>query len=57
MYIRVVRWGEVQEFGEMCETEYWSTVYSLFGIITINSNLSNDRSKASSKTIPPHSAN
>ena len=32
VYIRVVRWSEVQEFGEMCELEYYSTVYSLFNI-------------------------
>ena len=31
-------------------------IYIIIIIITIISNLSNDRSKASSKTIPPHSA-
>ena len=37
-------------------TQNYATVWVTIIIIIIISNLSNDRSKASSKTIPPHSA-
>ena len=52
---RTIHWRKEVDLGLNFVYVYWiwKTIYV---IIIIISNLSNDRSKASSKTIPPHSA-
>ena len=46
---------EIRKQTRLCYQDIFRNLFTI-GFIIIISNLSNDRSKASSKTIPPHSA-